>query len=248
MGVGCGVVAALVDIASIATLAVVCLAISIIPIANTFGYPLVNDKFFIELNSPSARNCVFAILVFGYVFVSVVISLIVAVVGCSALEHQGTFVIAWIEVVIGLAVLVSTGAWFGFINPGTCDEFERKITFQFYSNNTSPYFYRWLREAKCVEIAECLTYANSFVDSTCRKFFTINLILVCIIVAFAVISAICIAYAMLRERPPRGNEVNPVPEEEEEEEEEDAPDMVRTWRRLRAAAVERWEMEEEQND
>lgn len=236
----CAIVSALVDIVSIATIAIVCLALAVIPIANSLNYPIVNDKFFIELNSPRARNCVFAILVFGYVFVSIVIALLIAVIGCSALNFSGTFKVAWIALVVGVGVIISTCAWFVFVNPGTCADYEQKITFQFYSNNTSPYFYRWLRAAKCVEIAECLTYANSFVQDTCHKFFTINLVLVCIVVAFAVISAISIAYALTRPTPEPPDEEAEIPEDAGGEEEE-VPDMVRTWRRMRAAAEEAWE-------
>jgi hypothetical protein len=158
---------------------------------------------------PEPRRCVFAILILGYTFDVTLISLLLSSLFCRALEFRVTFVIAWVDAIIGLGATISTCVFLGFVNPDVCEEFERRLQYAFYANTTSDAFRRWLREARCLEMAECAVYAHTYVAETCAQYFDENLALACCGTALLVIGVVCVAFTHSRE------------EEAEEEEEED---------------------------
>lgn len=178
---------------------IVCLAIAALPIINSVNYDGINDSLFMELNGTGARDTTVALVIFGYVFISMVLCIFTTSLKCSALEHQCTINFVWVTAGIGIVVIICTCVWVSYINPAKCDAFEMNLIFQFYSNNTSPNFYRWMRSSKCIEMVECITYAHKYVTERCRVYFSMNVAALCVIIAFLIISLIGITYIQIDE-------------------------------------------------
>jgi hypothetical protein len=171
-----------------------CIVLIVIPILNTVNYHIEASPLFIEMVGAEPRRCVFAILVLGYAFDVVTVSLVIASVFCRALEFRVTFVVGWGDLAVGFGAIVSTCIFLGFVNPKVCSEYEHKLGYALYANQTSEAFRRWLREERCFELAECIVSAHKFVTDTCLVRFDQNLTLVTSGIALLIVGIICVGF------------------------------------------------------
>jgi hypothetical protein len=182
------------------SLFLVCVILFAIPIINTINYSAEASPLFVEMVGPHPRRCAFAILILGYTFDITLISIVLASVFCHALEFRVTFIMSWGNLIIGFGAIISTCVFLGFVNPKVCGDYERKLGYALYANQTSDAFRRWLRDARCLEFAECVVYAHKFVAETCGEYFDENLALVVSGIALLIVGIVCIAFTQSYER------------------------------------------------
>jgi hypothetical protein len=188
----------IIDVLGMAACVIVCLILVVIPILNSINYPHILDPFFLEMNGRAPFHCTAAILIFGFAFDVATIGLVISARFFHSLEFTATFVVGWCTIIVGAGALAATATFLSYVNPDTCRSFERRIVYILYGNETSPNFRRWIRESRCVEPADCAAYAHSYVQETCTKFFTENMVLVCLGVAFFGIALVAIVIGKMR--------------------------------------------------
>jgi hypothetical protein len=188
-----------VDLLGMISIVLVCIVLFIIPIINTVNYEMEASPLFIEMVGPDPRRCAFAILILGYTFDVTLIGLVLASIFCHALDFRVTFFIGWGTLVLGFSAIISTCVFLGFVNPTVCVDYERKLGYALYANQTSDAFRRWLRDARCLEFAECVVYAHQFVTDTCEKYFHENLALGTSGMALLIVGIVGTAFMQSRE-------------------------------------------------
>jgi hypothetical protein len=166
----------------------------IIPIITSINYQSEADPLFREMVGSQPRQCDFAILVFGYSFAVLILSLILSALFCNALEFRITYFAGWLTFILGVGTLISECVHLAYENPVKCDQYESRLVYALYSNQTSDHFRRWLRQAGCREMADCVFYAHEFVSDTCRKFFIENCVLVSCGWGLILIWAVCFVF------------------------------------------------------
>ncbi|OHT01212.1 hypothetical protein TRFO_32045 [Tritrichomonas foetus] len=128
---------------------------------------------------------------FGYIFLICGI-IIISLACCSTFfEYRIAYIITVVVAGFSLGIVASIAAFFGYINPDKCNEYELYLILGLFSNTTYPPLEEWKLENRCLEPADCLVPAHNYIQTKCRTPFTVNLSVECASVALIIIVSIC---------------------------------------------------------
>ena len=167
------------------------LTFAIAPIFNTVNLANANNGLYRLLFGASPERCLISSVFFGYLFI--VASVTFIILGCftTFLEKKAAFFVVTGICGIGLGIIGSIAAYFVYINPDKCNEYELALLFGLFSNYSLDPLDEWKLENRCIEPADCIVPAHNYIQSKCRTPFTVNLAVECASVALIIIATIC---------------------------------------------------------